>query len=418
LVGGVVVPVMAQTNVSLAYTVPVIALAFAVGIFVMGNQRYVRSPPKVDWDVVFGKKKKRKAIILDAGEQIPLSVMLRVCSLVIPFNIAYSQMATTFIVQGNVMQKAFGWIDAASMNNADAVAVLVFGYIVGSVVYPWCAERNIKIPTTYKFALGSCLGAAAIAWALMVEHMIQRRFLATGEKVSILWQAMSYILIGIGEIFAVSAAYEVAFTASPPDKKVICSAVNLFCIGGIPNIICVGLYQACHVWFQNGRGTANISHVEDYVTSHVSKYFWLLFWISIAGTLLNMLPPVKDFVESVEEQAIELIRTPKTPARPPIRSSSVDDTDLLLNMKRHQYYLKYGHGPSLYKMGTLRAGPPMRSQSVKKLPTVSRKVLTTLYGSSEPSIALFSNTANLIVPARLKHMPPREEPSLHRANSD
>jgi hypothetical protein len=130
-----------------------------------------------------------------------------------------------------------------------------------------------------------------------------------------------------------------------------------------------------------------------------------------------MLPPVRDFVESVEEQAIELIRTPKTPARPPIRIASGEEGDLLLNMKRHQYYMKYGNGPSLCKMGTLRAGANMRSQSAK-FPRVNRKVLTTLYGSSEPAIARFSNKVNLIHPAQQKHMPPRDESALQRANSD
>lgn len=411
---------IAQHNVTKAYFVPVIMLSFGVVLFTLGSQRYVRSQPSMDWDLFFGKKKKH--VLLNVNEEsIPLSVILRVCGLIIPFNIAYSQMATTFIVQGTVMQKAFGWIDAASMNNADAVAVLLFGYVVGSIFYPWCAENNIKIPTTYKFAIGSCLGAAAIAWALMVENMIKFQYATTGEKISILWQAMSYILIGIGEIFAVSAAYEVAFTASPPDKKVVASAVNLFCIGGIPNIICVGLYRACHMWFRNSRGTANISHVEDYVTSHVYKYFWLLFVISIGGALLNLLPIVRTFVESVEEQASELIRTPKTPSRPPIRNATGEESELLLSMKRHQYYLKYGNGPLLCKLSSLRAGPNMRSQSAKMPSSVHRKVLATLYGSSDPAIPLTAQdlTSNTrFIPGQQLRMPPRVEGSLERANSE
>ena len=63
------------------------------------------------------------------------------------------------------MRKAFGFIDAACMNNADAIAVLVFGSLVGNVMYPWCANHGIKIPTTYKFAIGSAFGAASIMWA-------------------------------------------------------------------------------------------------------------------------------------------------------------------------------------------------------------------------------------------------------------
>jgi proton-dependent oligopeptide transporter, POT family len=116
------------------------------------------------------------------------------------------------------MKKAlFGLIDAACMNNADAVAVLFFGYVIGSKLYPALAEQGIRIPTAYKFAVGSLLGALAIAWALLVESLIHSAYHATGEPVSIIWQAPSYILIGAGEILAVSSAYEAVFNASAPE---------------------------------------------------------------------------------------------------------------------------------------------------------------------------------------------------------
>jgi proton-dependent oligopeptide transporter, POT family len=128
-------------------------------------------------------------------------------------------MPTTFIVQGTVMSNAFGVLDVASMNSLDAISVLFFGSLTANFFYPYLAKRGIKIPTTYKFAIGSALGSMAIAWAIVVEQMIHSTYHSTGEKVNVLWQAPCYLLIGLGEIFAVSAAYEVAFTASPPDKK-------------------------------------------------------------------------------------------------------------------------------------------------------------------------------------------------------
>ena len=96
-------------------------------------------------------------------------------------------------------------------------------------------------------------------------------------------------MIGAGEIFAVSAAYEVAFTASPPEKKVLASALNLFCVGGIPNVLCIVLYQAAKGWFRNGRGTASISKVEDYVTARVDNYFFVLLIVAIVAIVMNLL---------------------------------------------------------------------------------------------------------------------------------
>ena len=85
--------------------------------------------------------------------------MALLSGLVVPFNVAYAQMATTFIVRGSVMRNV-GIVDAPMMNNADAVLVLAFGYIIGNVMYPELNRRGIKIPTTYKFAIGSAFGVS------------------------------------------------------------------------------------------------------------------------------------------------------------------------------------------------------------------------------------------------------------------
>jgi proton-dependent oligopeptide transporter, POT family len=396
LIGGVLVPLLAQENVTLAYFLPVVLYFMSVLLFSAGSSRYVRTTPEVMnlWKSLWETKKKKAPVytpINNSGNEIALSVIFRVSLLIVPFSIVYSQMSTTFIVQGTVMKKAFGFIDAACMNNADAIAVLVFGHFIGGGLYPWCAARGIKIPTTYKFAIGSAFGAASIAWALMVEYMIQTTHAQTGERVNILWQGMSYSLIGVGEIFAVSAAYEVAFTASPPEKKVMFSAMNLFCIGGLPSVICIALYQACSPWFRNSRGTTNISDLQDYTTAHISKYFWLLFLISIAGTALNLIPSVRAFVESVEEQATDMIRTPKTPMRPPRREPAPDEESALLKARRHQYYLKHGTAPKLYKLGSMRAGSSMRHidqhvSSSKEKKRLRRQMLSQIY-RNEPGLS-------------------------------
>ena len=385
LIGGVLVPLLAQRNVTVAYFIPVSMLALGVGFFAMGSSRYVRHKPKGS---PF-QKKKTPSYLAPPVETIDMTVILQISLLIIPFCIAYSQMATTFIVQGTVMKKAFGVIDAACMNNADAIAVLLFGYLIGNVFYPAMANRGIKIPTTYKFAIGSFLGALSIAWALLVEYMIRYQYEQTGEQINILWQGMSYVLIGAGEIFAVSSAYEVAFTAAPPEMKNLASALNLFAIGGLPNVICIMLYNACKPWFANGRGTTSITHVADYASSHVDYYFWLLLAISLLGIFVNLLPAVREFVEGIEERATELIKTPKTPIRPPRKEraaaedSGDDEETALLKAKRHQAYLKYGSGPVLYKHSSMRAGTGSQ-RNVKKDRHLKKYMLQKLY-RNEPA---------------------------------
>jgi proton-dependent oligopeptide transporter, POT family len=416
LIGGVVVPLMAQENVTWAYFVPVLLLSAGMVLFGAYSSRFICTPPKKhDGSHIFssclgGNKSKRGRLqhyssSSSTPEPIPISAIFRISLLVIPFNIVYSQMSTTFILQGTVMAKAYGFIDAACMNNADAIAVLFFGQAIGGMLYPYLATKGVKIPTTYKFAIGSALGAASIAWALLVEYWIVHTYRETGERISILYQTVSYFLIGAGEIFAVSAAYEVAFKASPPEQKVLFSAVNLFCIGGLPSVICIILYQICIPWFQNSHGTTNISNIRDYSTAHVSQYFWLLLILSLFGTVINVVPCIRDFVESIEERAADMIRTPKTPkrVRPSKRLESFDTEggshvstdDQMLASRRHQYYLKYGSGPSLYKHGSMRAGPSLSYTNRNKVvvasasgrPTLNLKTLSRLYNPT-PSGAL------------------------------
>lgn len=381
LIGGVVVPVVAQYDVTLAYSYPLTMLVIGVLLFLLGTPRYVKHPPSRNLFSDFfgcGKKGRRnhKYTKVAAASPTPngtsnlgLITIFRISMLIIPFNIAYSQMATTFIVQGTVMSKGFGFIDAATMNNADAVSVLLCGHLVGSHLYPALNNRGIKIPTTYKFAIGSTLGALAIAWALLVEYVIHSTYARTGEKVCILWQTVAYVLIGAGEIFAVSAAYEVAFTASPPEKKVLASALNLFCVGGIPNVFCIFLYNVCRGWFRNDVGTLKIHELEDYTSAHVYLYFLVLFGISVMGIIVNLLPPIKKYVGSIEEEAAEMVKTPlmkrPTPAmrRQHNAEDPSDEESPLLRTKRHQAYLKYGSGPMLYKSGSMRAGPSLSHSS-------------------------------------------------------
>jgi POT family proton-dependent oligopeptide transporter len=268
-------------------------------------------------------------------------------------------------VQGTVMRKAFGFLDASTMNNCDALSVLMFGYVIGHGLYPWLLGKGIKVSTSHKFAFGSFLGALAILWALGVEYQIHRVYARQQDAISILWQAPSYILIGVGEIFCISSAYETAFTTSPPKKKALASAINIFCVGGIPNFVCLYLYHACSRWFENSNGESNIHTLERYTEACIAKYFWVLFGIAVSGVALNLLPACQRYVVHLEKSAVEAIKTPRmTPktmkqmaqrrAEGPDEKRGVISS--LLKSKKYQKYLKYGN-PIIYRAGSMHAEP-------------------------------------------------------------
>ena len=390
LTGGIIVPIVAQWNVTVAYFIPVCILGVGVIFFAAGTGKYVMPKPKHDIaDIVAtvsaaigcGKLRRSQRTRIQPSpseSKVGIGTIALVSALVVPFNVAYAQMATTFIVQGSVME-SYGLVDAPMMNNADAISVLAFGYVIGNVIYPALNQRQIKIPTTYKFAIGSAFGAAAVGCAIITEYQIHRVYRERREAISVLWQVFPYFLIGIGEIFAVSAAYEVAFTVAPAKMKSLASAANLFMVGGAPNIFCIMLYSACRQWFMNAKGTANIHKLKDYASAKVVNYFWLLEVISLIGVVVNVLPPVKRWVESIEEEAASTVKSPmSTPIirknlmqRRKLRqqpssmeSAGEDEESPLVKAKKHANYLKYGSGPQLMKFGSMRAGPSLKKVSV------------------------------------------------------
>jgi hypothetical protein len=205
-------------------------------------------------------------------------------------------------------------------------------------------------------------------------------------------------------------------------QKVLASAINLFFNGGVPNVICIFLYNVCAPWFRNGHGTTNITHLRDYATANVANYFWVLFIISVGGVIANLLPVTRQFMQNVEEKAAESIKTPKTPCRPPTferrraasaaarlgvedefdedesESEEEDEEAQLLRMHRHQLYLKYGSGPVLHKAGSMRAGvSSIYSKNKKEASKVRRKQIEKLYKSD---YGLFPSSA-VTSPAQL-----------------
>lgn len=362
--GCIVIPLVARSSITIAYTIPFVLLLISVIGFVAGSSRYVDVVPQHEFgmgeiQVAEGDGEKNM-------DKPNFSDVAKICMLVVPFNIAYSQCPTTFMVQGAVMKPLFGFIEAPNLDIIDSISVLFFGYLVSTFFYPYLARRNIKLATGYKFALGSALGASAIVWSLVVEKMIHSEYARAGNQINVIWQAPSYLLIGAGEIFSISTAYEVAFTASPPNKKAFACAFNLFCIGGIPNMLSLGLYRMCDQWFHNNEGSGNIHLIRDYSEAHVANYFVVLLGIVTLGVLVNLLPPVRNWIASVERKAADassgsVASTPKpTPKSTPKSKKMAQikdgkETDPLLKALDHKKYMDDAKKPQIYRMNTLKA---------------------------------------------------------------
>ena len=320
LVGGISIPIVVQSDMFAAYMIPVCGLFLCLVIFLMGTPRYVRYKPEgrdtvntlkacggsllhcppslTKEEAVYGKDFIQNVKMLLA--------VVPITSLTICFNMAYAQMSTTFIVQGNAMAPAVV-IDASMMQNVDAISVLLSGWLIGSYFYPFLAKRGIELHVTTKFAIGSLLAALAILCGVIVDYQLHSQYEKDGTQLSILYQIPQYLLIGTGEIFTISAAYAAAFQVAPSSQKALASAINLFLIGSVPNLISTAILNGCKQWaFATPSGDTDLKTIQQYASAHVYRFFWVLFGICLAGAVISVLPPVRRGVKAIEAKAREM----------------------------------------------------------------------------------------------------------------
>ncbi|KAL3916479.1 MAG: hypothetical protein SGILL_005157, partial [Bacillariaceae sp.] len=300
-----------------AYTIPACALGLGLMVFIAGSKRYVRRPPEkkalFKTLKLLGNQLACKPFdaskVSNGGEMTDsfvdgvkrLLLVVPISLLVLPFVIAYSQMATVFVIQGEAMRNE-GLLDASLMQMFDPISVLIAGVLVGSFLYPSLSERGIRIPLTHKFAIGTAFGSLALAAAIIVDHSIRRQYNADYTQISILWQAFSYFLVGCGEVFTLASCLEAAFSIAPKEQKGLASAMNQFLSLGLASFICVAMNNACASWFPQSSDGAN--RTEMYAESEMGKFLWVPFGITVIGVLVNIFPPIKDWAESLHQEAI------------------------------------------------------------------------------------------------------------------
>jgi dipeptide/tripeptide permease len=314
LIGGIVIPIVLRYSAFSGYMLSTCCFFLAVFAFVVGNHlhNYIKMKPQGKDNLtvltILGKMicslqglERQKVscgghysdVLVQSIKK--LGAVIPVTMLIMPFNIAFGQIISMFVVQGAVMADA-GFVDAAWMQNFNPLAIIVLGALISGKLYPYLEKSNKTLDISSKFMIGTIFAALAILWATLVDFMIISKYAKTGQAINILWQAPSYFLIGAGEIFAISSAYEAAFIIAPKNLKALASAINIFLIGGLPKFINTGLVSACSIFFTNADGNQDISTLSRYATAHVWKYFLLLVGIELFGVLINALPVTRRFL--------------------------------------------------------------------------------------------------------------------------
>ena len=128
------------------------------------------------------------------------------------------------------------------LSNLDPFALIIFIPICDLFVYPALRRFGINFSPLKKICAGFFTGAAAMAWAAVVQHYIYKtnpcgNYAATctdaaGEPLvsplNVWIQTGSYVLIAFSEILASITGLEYAFTKAPKNMRSLVMAVFLF----------------------------------------------------------------------------------------------------------------------------------------------------------------------------------------------
>ncbi|KAF5310115.1 hypothetical protein D9619_010184 [Psilocybe cf. subviscida] len=122
--------------------------------------------------------------------------------------------------------------------NMSPITMLILIPVFDMFLYPVLRRMGIRFGALKKITAGFMIGAAAMAWATVVQHYIYktspcRNFASKCKSPNVsplnVWtQVGAYILIAISEIFASITGLEYAFTQAPKNMRSLVMSIYLF----------------------------------------------------------------------------------------------------------------------------------------------------------------------------------------------
>ncbi len=241
-----VIPRLArEASYAWAFGVPGILMALATLIFWIGTKHYVRRPPnretrsagfvevffnacispRLPGDRGFWAPARRKFSPAEVDAAASVLPIIGVFALIPPFWALFEQSTSTWVSQGDAMvsvplvggwRTALGWlvgniISAEQMQSMNPLLVMVLVPLLTLGVYPWL--QRVVTPLR-RIATG--LFVTAVSYVIV--GYIQQRIEA-GDKLSVLWQIVPYIVLTLGEVLVSATGLEFAYSQAAPTMK-------------------------------------------------------------------------------------------------------------------------------------------------------------------------------------------------------
>lgn len=241
-----VIPRLARTvGYGWAFGVPGILMGLATLIFFLGTSRYVRRPPnratrtagfvEVLFAALFGQRRdgeagfwapaRRKYSAAEVDAAASVLPILGVFALIPPFWALFEQSNSTWVLQGEKMAavplsgtalKLTGWlfgdtISAEQMQSMNPLLVMVLVPLLTLGLYP-----ALKRWVTPLRRIAAGLFVTAVSYVIV--GYLQSRIEA-GDRLSVLWQTVPYVVLTLGEVLVSTTGLEFAYSQAAPSMK-------------------------------------------------------------------------------------------------------------------------------------------------------------------------------------------------------
>lgn len=189
-----------------AFGVPGVLMAIATLMFWMGRHKFVHIPPAGGgfFDEMFSREG-----IVALCKLIPLFAIIAV------FWSLYDQTGSSWVLQAQQMDLHFlgvRWLES-QVQAVNPILILVFIPLFTFVVYP-LLNRVFPLTPLRKIGLGLVLMTLSFGLVTLIQSWID-----AGQRPSIGWQILAYIVITASEILVSIVGLEFAYTQAPKTMK-------------------------------------------------------------------------------------------------------------------------------------------------------------------------------------------------------
>lgn len=220
-----------EKGYSWAFGVPGIAMAVATLIFWLGRNKYVRQPPQRDskeagiFSVLFNPRNDEERASARAVRRIFLVF------LTVPvFFALYNQVNSTWVLQGEKMTpfNVMGFtVDGETMQAVGSILVMIWVPIMTYALYPLAERARLRPTPLRRMAVGMVLAGVTY----IISGWLQERIDA-GEKLSLAWQLIPYVVLVAGEVLVSATGLEYAFEQAPKTMRSMMMSLWLLTIAG------------------------------------------------------------------------------------------------------------------------------------------------------------------------------------------